>query len=279
MSDQELLSQFALHLQAHKGLSPKTVSAYLSDLRVWMRFLGGGLREATEEQLVAFLDQSRSQELASATVLRRLVAIKLFWQFVHQKRPELALGSRLLQRIPQVLSFEEVERLLAQPDTGELIGARDRAVLELMYACGLRVSEACGLDLHDVGEQQVRVRGKGSKERIVPVAARTVEAVDQYLLLRPVGGKPLFVTLRGQRLDRATVWRRLRFYAGRAGIAKPISPHTLRHSFATHLLDNGADLRVIQELLGHAQIATTDRYTHVSRNRLLSAFDQFHPRP
>jgi integrase/recombinase XerD len=281
--DAQLLSEFALHLQAHKGLSPRTVSAYMSDLRAWQRFVQGGLRQATVEQLVAFLDQGRSEQLAPATLGRRLVALKLFWKHLHRQEPDLVLGQRINQKIPEVLSFQEVEALLAQCDTSCWIGARDRALLELIYACGLRVSEACGLDLHDVGESQVRVRGKGSKERLVPVAQRTIAVLDQYLLQMPQPEKcarqPLFMTVRGERIDRATVWRRLKEYAQAAGLSRSVSPHTLRHSFATHLLDHGADLRVIQELLGHAHIGTTDRYTHVSRSRLTTMFDQFHPRP
>lgn len=283
MTDEALLTQFAIHLQAHKGLSPSTVSSYVSDIRAWSRFLGRSLREASSDDLVAFLDAGRSAKLAPATTMRRLVALKLFWKQVHGVELDLAMSGRLIHRIPDVLTVQEVERILAQPDCASWMGARDRALLELLYACGLRVSEACDLDLHDVGENQVRVRGKGSKERVVPIAARTVAALDQYMLLLPgerrVGRHPLFVTVRGQRMDRATVWRRLKLYAQQASIQKAISPHTLRHSYATHLLDNGADLRIIQELLGHAHIGTTDRYTHVSRNRLLGAFDQFHPRP
>jgi integrase/recombinase XerD len=180
--------------------------------------------------------------------------------------------------IPEVLSQDEVVRLLAAPH-GEAF--RDRAILFVLYASGLRVSELCGLNICDVGEKTVRVRGKGGKDRIVPIAPVAIAAVDLYLTQgRKESGREeaLFVTEKGQRIDRYLVWARIKAYARDAGIAKRISPHTLRHSFATHLLENGADLRIIQEMLGHADIGTTDRYTQVSRSHLHRAFSEFHPR-
>jgi integrase/recombinase XerD len=188
------------------------------------------------------------------------------------------------QLIPEVLSVAEVDALLKAPDVATAAGARDRAVLQVIYACGLRVSEACGLNLQDVGDQIVRVRGKGGKERVVPIAKSAVEAIDDYLTrFRQEGERakhpPLFVSEKGKRIDRILVWKRVKHYAEIAGIRKEISPHTLRHSFATHLLENGADLRVIQEMLGHSNIQTTDRYTHISQRHLAEAFEAFHPRP
>jgi integrase/recombinase XerD len=179
-----------------------------------------------------------------------------------------------------VLSVGEVTALLAQPNPEERIGARDKAMLEVLYASGLRVSELCGLNIQDVGEEAVRVKGKGSKERVVPIAKSALNTVDHYLgKFREDKEGALFLGSQGKRLDRITVWSRVKFYAKKAGITKSISPHTLRHSFATHLLENGADLRVIQEMLGHANIGTTDRYTHISRKHLHEAFERFHPRP
>ena len=173
----------------------------------------------------------------------------------------------------------EVERLLAVPKD-----KRDRAILELLYASGLRVSEVCGLKLYDLDDQFVRVQGKGSKERLVPLGQKALQAVDEYLKhcrdrFESEKQLALFVTKRGNPIDRIGVWHMIKKYAKQAGIVKNISPHTLRHSFATHLLDNGADLRVIQEMLGHASISSTDRYTHISRSRLQESFEQFHPRP
>ena len=155
----------------------------------------------------------------------------------------------------------------------------------MIYASGLRVSEVCGLNLHDVDDTVVKVTGKGGKERIVPIAVQAVAAIDHYLVTfrQHCDGNekepPLFVSENGKRIDRTTVWKRVKFYAKLAKITKEISPHTLRHSFATHLLENGADLRVIQEMLGHSNIATTDRYTHISQRHLTDAFEAFHPRP
>ncbi len=151
----------------------------------------------------------------------------------------------------------------------------------MIYASGLRVSEVCGLNLHDVDDTVVRVKGKGGKERIVPIAASAVAAIDHYLVTFRPDNKdtPLFLSEKGKRIERTLVWKRVKHYAKLAGISKVISPHTLRHSFATHLLENGADLRIIQEMLGHSNIATTDRYTHISQRHLTEAFENFHPRP
>lgn len=190
---------------------------------------------------------------------------------------------KIWQLIPEVLQIEEVDLLLAQPQREDRIGARDKAMLELLYATGMRVSELCALRLNDLSDTFVKVRGKGKKERIVPVGKKAIAAVDHYLLhfrgeIR-AETDPLFITSRGNPVDRMTVWKQVKMYAEKAGIAKSISPHTLRHSFATHLLEGGADLRLIQDMLGHEDIGTTDRYTHVSGGRLRAAFKAFHPRP
>ena len=223
---------------------------------------------------------------ATTSIYRTLMALRVFFRFLKregyvEKDPTALLESpKIWQLIPEVLTAEEVERLLKAPGEGEE-EARDRAVLETLYATGIRVSELCNLDIHDVGENTVRVLGKGGKERIVPIGEEAIAAIDTYLgNYRHEKGdhRPLFVTKKGRRMNRVTVWKKVKFYARSVGIEKEISPHTLRHSFATHLLDNGADLRVIQEMLGHADIGTTDRYTHLSKKRLFDAFDTFHPR-
>jgi integrase/recombinase XerD len=195
--------------------------------------------------------------------------------------PTIYLESpKIWQLIPEVLTQEEVSRLLEAPDKESAEGVRDGAILQVIYASGLRVSELCQLNIGDLSDEQVRVVGKGRKERIVPIAKSAVAAVDEYLVrFRQEGDGPLFLSRRGKRIDRITVWERVKFYAKKVGITKVISPHTLRHSFATHLLENGADLRLIQEMLGHANVGTTDRYTHVSHKHLHDAFAKFHPRP
>ncbi len=189
---------------------------------------------------------------------------------------------KMWQLIPEVLEMEEVDALLKQPNPEDPMGARDAAILELLYATGMRVSELCSLRLQDLSDSFVKVRGKGKKERLIPVGKKAICAVDHYLLHfrkeKEETDAPLFVSLKGKPIDRVTVWRQIRRYARLAKIVKPISPHTLRHSFATHLLENGADLRLIQEMLGHEDIGTTDRYTHVSGRRLRDAFHKFHPR-
>ncbi|MBI3900993.1 MAG: tyrosine-type recombinase/integrase [Chlamydiia bacterium] len=190
---------------------------------------------------------------------------------------------KVWQWIPEVLSVEEVEALLEMPQEMNFIEMRDKAMLELLYATGMRVSELCQCEIGDVGDGFVKVRGKGRKERLIPVGKKAIEAIDLFLLhfRGDVVGKetPLFITKRGKRIDRIAVWERVKFWTEQAGIKKKVSPHTLRHSFATHLLERGADLRVIQELLGHEDIGTTDRYTHMRSDLIKKSFDAFHPRP
>ena len=182
-----------------------------------------------------------------------------------------------------LLQIDEIDLLLGQPGGEDPIGVRDKAILELMYATGMRVSELCSLCINDLSDTFVKVRGKGKKERIIPVGKKAIEAVDRYLMeyrgKAVEEGSPLFISSRGRRIDRMTVWKQVKMYAKKAGIRKKVSPHTLRHSFATHLLEGGADLRLIQDMLGHEDIGTTDLYTHVSSSRMHQAFRDFHPRP
>ena len=279
------LHSFLLYLAAERGLSPNTLSAYERDIQKFLEF--SPPQETSQKNIVDWLEKLKKEGAASASISRALMALKVFFRFckrenIVEKNPTQFLDSpKLWQLIPEVLSNTEVERLLASPDKETNAGSRDRAILELLYSSGLRVSELCGLNLHDVDDTFVRVLGKGSKERVVPVGKAAIEAIDHYLLHhRPeaTGEKePLFLNSRGKRMDRSIIWRRIKDYAKEAGIAKNISPHTLRHSFATHLLDGGADLRVIQEMMGHATINSTDRYTHISRSKLSNAFHTFHP--
>ncbi|MFI5335004.1 MAG: site-specific tyrosine recombinase XerD, partial [Chlamydiales bacterium] len=274
---------------SERGLARNTLLAYERDLQLFCQRLGRmDLTETREEDLIGFLGYLRESLYATSSIARMLVAIKVFFRFLKrekkiEKNIALYLDSpKLWQLIPEVLTLDEVGALLQAPSTDTFIGARDRAILEVLYASGLRVSEVCGMNITDLDDAFVRVKGKGGKERLVPIAKIAVDAVDQYLLnFRKAEGEEeaLFVTSRGNRIERQEVWRRIKLYAKNAGITKKISPHTLRHSFATHLLENGADLRVIQEMLGHASISTTDRYTHISQKHLQEAFKAFHPRP
>lgn len=287
------IAEFLTYLAAEKGLTPNSIEAYHRDTAAFADFLKGqgvdSFAALDHRQIVQFLSQMKASNYASASICRALIAIKVLCRFLKREQvtaTNVALyleTPKLWQLIPEVLSCEEVEKLLAQPNIQTLEGARDRALIEVLYASGLRVSEVCGLRLYDVDETFVRVMGKGRKERLVPIGKRALDCVDYYLMhFRCLSDSKkqeiLFVSKRGQPLDRILVWRMIKRYAKGAGITKSISPHTLRHSFATHLLDNGADLRVIQEMLGHASISSTDRYTHVSRTRLQEAFQTFHPR-
>ncbi len=286
------VEDFLDYTSAERGLSPHTVEAYGRDLQRFVGYLdlqGVDKCNGVEQcHILGFLELQHESERASATICRMMVVMKVFFAFL--KREKVLTGDKILnfdapkiwQLIPEVLTISEVEDLLEQPDASGAIGSRDRAILELLYATGIRVSELCQLGLQDVDDEYVRVMGKGQRERLVPVGSKAMEAVDAYLLHYREGcagdDKALFVTKRGKRIDRVGVWKRVKYYLKGAGIAKNVSPHTLRHSFATHLLENGADLRLIQEMLGHASIATTDRYTHISNKRLQAAFKNFHPR-
>ncbi len=284
------LEEFVAYLRSEKGVSPHTVEGYSRDVNGFADFLQkqGILTpsKVTQEALISYLSLLKSKNYASSSLSRALIAIKVFFRFL--KREQIiekditqALESpKVWQLIPEVLTLEEIESLLKQPDTAHFTGARDKALIEVLYASGLRVSELCGLKINDVDDTYVRVLGKGGRERLVPLGKKAIEAIDSYLVTfrDQFEGDYLFVTQRGKPLDRTAVWKLIKGYGKSAGITKNISPHTLRHCFATHLLDNGADLRVIQEMLGHANIATTDRYTHVSPARLKEAFSKFHPR-
>jgi integrase/recombinase XerD len=283
---QQAIHDFLIYLGAEKGLSPHTLESYGRDLQGLRTFIGQRPIEGLKaEDVIAYFEHLKGRGGASSSLCRAVVAVKVFFRFLKRERridhnPTAFLESpKMWQLIPEVMTIDEVTRFLEAPARDDFVGERDRALFHLMYAAGLRVSEVCQLNVGDVCDDHVRVRGKGGKERIVPVASVAVEVIDHFLLhFRREGDGALFITLRGARMSRIAVWQRVKYYADKAGIIRCISPHTLRHSFATHLLENGADLRVIQELLGHAHIATTDRYTHISRKHLHEAFEKFHPK-
>lgn len=285
-----LKDDFLDYIRSEKGLSPHTVEAYGRDIAAFAQYLViKDWKQVTPENILGFLGFLKSRNYASSTICRMLVAVKVFFRFLKKEGTiSLDLGRyfdtpKIWQLIPEVLTTDEVEALLQQPKSEDALGSRDKAILELLYATGMRVSELCALRIQDLSDTFVKVKGKGKKERIIPVGKKAIEAVDHYLLHFRGNVQeeeaPLFVSSRGKRVDRVTVWNRVKSYAKSAGILKSISPHTLRHSFATHLLENGADLRLIQDMLGHEDIGTTDRYTHVTGNRLKTAFQNFHPRP
>ncbi|WP_407928949.1 site-specific tyrosine recombinase XerD [Heliobacterium mobile] len=286
---------FLTHLAVERGLSVNTIEAYrrdLDDLSAFLRAQGSkDSEEINRNDLVAYLYHVHKRGLSPATRARRLAAIKGFFAFLleeglQQEDPtELIDGPRLHRPLPDVLNVEEVIALLETPPR-TTVGLRDKAMLETMYACGLRVSELVGLTLDqvrlDIGF--VRVVGKGAKERIVPLGSHARQAIEEYLeksrgkLLGQTGEKHLFVNQRGKALTRQGFWKILKAYVEQAGILKDVTPHTLRHSFATHLLTNGADLRAVQEMLGHADISTTQIYTHLTTGRIREVYDRSHPR-
>jgi len=289
----EGLADFISYIASEKGASPNTIEAYGRDLRSLIGKLKTrsikSFQDVTPEHLIAFISDLKSADYAPASIARGLIAIKVLFKFLKREgivKENTALfldTPKLWQTIPTILSVDEIDTLLAQPDVSHPIGLRDRAILELLYSSGLRVSELCNLLIYSVDDQYVRVFGKGRKERLVPLGKKALEAVDNYLtharcLYDSKVEQHLFLTRQGKPIDRIGVWKMVKKYASKANLHKTISPHTFRHSFATHLLDNGADLRIIQEMLGHAHISSTDRYTHVSSAQLQNAFQRCHRR-
>jgi integrase/recombinase XerD len=293
---EQLVDAFLDHLAVERGLAENTRLAYRADLEQFTEFLRQqGIQQlncAQRQHITDYLLRRRKGGLSARSVSRHLAAIRMFCRFLYREK---LLGADITQTIdspklwrtlPRTLDYGEVERLLAAPDVRTKLGLRDRAMLEFMYATGLRVSEVAGLKLSDINYDAgfVRSIGKGNKERIVPVGKQAIEWVQRYirearsLFARADGMAEVFVSTRGKPLSRKTIWRLIKKHAGAAGIAKNIMPHALRHSFATHLLDNGGDLRVIQEMLGHADISTTQVYTHVDQQRLKETHYRYHPR-
>ena len=283
----EELDQFCLYLASEKGLSKNTISAYRSDLLKF--FLGistSDLSCINTKTCTAFLGTLKDAGYASSSICRALISIRVFYRFLvregYVESSNVILDTpKVWQLIPDVLCEQEVNQILESLDQNSSLGMRDFAILELLYTSGMRVSELCQLNVSDVGEREIRVVGKGGKERIIPILERTSISLEIYLRTQKsvYQKRPLFLTKRGNRISRSDIWWICKSRAKGAEILKNVSPHTFRHSYATHLLEKGADLRVIQELLGHASIGTTERYTHVSKGRLQSSFEKFHPRP
>lgn len=293
---ESLIQEFIDYLGHEKGLATNTLESYSRDLKQYYGFLSEdadeSLESASQATIVAYLMYLRKQGKATATIARRLAALKAFYQFLVKenyvsKDPTNELSSPKLERkLPKVLTVAEVERLLNQPDQKTLNGKRDKAMLEVLYATGIRASELVNLNVDDVDLQEgfVRCMGKGSKERVVPLGEMAKKALSLYIsevrpkLLTDLNDKALFLNHHGKRLTRQGFWKIVKKYAQAAQIKKEITPHTLRHSFATHLLENGADIRAVQEMLGHSDISTTQIYTHVTKERLKDVYAKTHPR-
>jgi len=279
-----------------KGLSNNTLSSYRRDLRQfddWLRnHRHSSLTQATRESLQAYLGARLQQGMSPRSTARFLSCVRGYYHFFLREGklevdPTLDIESpRLGRPLPKVLSEVEVDRLLQAPNLDDAIEMRDRTMLELLYACGLRVTELTSLQLVQISMNQgvVRVFGKGSKERLVPVGDEALQWLQRYLagsrgeLLNGIPSDVVFPSRRGLQMTRQTFWYRIKIYAQRAGITKHLSPHTLRHAFATHLLNHGADLRVVQMLLGHSDLSTTQIYTHVAQQRMQELHERHHPR-
>ncbi|WP_018865718.1 MULTISPECIES: site-specific tyrosine recombinase XerD [unclassified Thioalkalivibrio] len=290
------LDRFLDELWAVEGLSDHTLSAYRRDLEGlahWLEPRGASLESARAADLLGYVSARMQAGARPKSITRALSSIRRFYRYlVHQGEreddPSAGIESpRAGRPLPDSLSEAQVEALLRAPDIDDAVGLRDRAMLELMYATGLRVSELVGLEQSEVNSRQgvVRITGKGDKERLIPLGEEAAHWLARYQReARPdlMDGHPpseaVFVTRRGGGLTRQAFWYRIKAHARRAGIESPLSPHTLRHAFATHLLDHGADLRVVQMLLGHSSLSTTQIYTHVARARLQSLHAEHHPR-
>ncbi|MBM3859778.1 MAG: site-specific tyrosine recombinase XerD [Verrucomicrobia bacterium] len=294
---QHLVDAFLDHLAIERGSADNTRLAYTADLARFTAFLQHhGITQINALQrrhITEYLMHQRKRGLSARSVARHLAAVRMFCRYLYREKllanevTQLIDTPKLWQRLPHTLSYDEVDRLLAVPPPHTKLGLRDKAMLELMYATGLRVTEAATLKINDINQEAgfLRALGKGSKERIVPVGKQAIEWLRRYLTeARPHFGKTppargeVFLSTRGTPLSRKTIWHHIKKYTRAAGITKNITPHTLRHSFATHLLENGGDLRVIQEMLGHADISTTQIYTHVDQGRLKDTHYRYHPR-
>ena len=312
----EFIDSFLNYLSVERGLSRNTIVSYQGDLNAYINFLMSRhidtLSKITKDDIINFMLYQKDKGLSANSIARRLAAIKVFHRFLVRERilksdvTSLIESPRLWKKIPQTLSLNEVDALLNQPNTRDRRGVRDRAILETLYATGMRVSEAVNLKVDnlnlDIGF--LRCIGKGNKERIIPLGKKAVISLKRYLgiarpqLLNPVRNtkaikaeskisngikrkeaETLFLNRFGKKISRQSLWKMVKRYALQARIKKPMRPHILRHSFATHLLERGADLRSVQEMLGHADISTTQIYTHINKERLKTIHRMFHPRP
>ena len=292
----ESVESFLAWLELERGLSRNTITAYAHDLAHFSQFLKqqkvSGWDQVDESVISAWNEHLGQSEYARSSQARKLSAVRMLARhLVHEgvrkdDFTELVAAPKLSRKLPEVLTYKELQRLLEAPNTATPYGLRDRAILELFYSSGLRVSELCEVLLQSVNldEGYIRVFGKGSKERIAPIGSAAVAAVKNYLaggrphFVKAKTGSELFLSQQGRAISRKMVWVMIRQHAAKAGIKKPIKPHLLRHSFATHLLEGGADLRVIQEMLGHSDISTTQIYTSVQANRLADEHALYHPR-
>ena len=289
-----LIADFSHYLNVERGLAKATQTSYQQDLITFSAWLAARKRRTFPEEfstIQSFLKEQNATK-APASVSRMISALRKFYRFLLREGaisadPMTKIDTpKRAQHLPATLSSQEVDALMAKPDTDKPLGLRDRAIFELMYATGLRVSEVVDLRLDQLhlAMNLLQVTGKGDKERLVPISPQATQWVDRYLqearpkLLKRVQPKNVFVNFHGGPMTRQGIWKNLKAYIASIGIEKDVTPHTLRHSFATRLLENGADLRVVQELLGHSDISTTQIYTHLSNQHLVAVYHKTHPR-
>lgn len=291
-----LVEQFLDYLSIERGLSQNTIKSYKQDLAKFIGYLDSrgikNVKNVKRLNISKYLYFLKDKELSSSSISHNLVAIKVFFRFLITERllaedvASVLESPRLTRCLPEVLNMSEVTKMLEAPDNRNMMGQRDKAALELMYATGMRVTELSTLTLENVNLDMgfIRCMGKGGKERIIPIGKEAKNAVSRYLakarakLSGRSQDKHLFLSRLGKKISRQSFWKMLKKYARLAGIKRNITPHTLRHSFATHLLEKGADLRSVQEMLGHADISTTQLYTHIDKTRLKGIHKKFHPR-
>lgn len=294
---EEFIKEFMDYLSVERGLSKNTLESYGRDLNKYAKYLKkkgiNDLERVRRPDIQDFMMGLKDDKLNASSIARNLVAIKIFHRYLTSQRllkedvTSVIETPKLWKTLPDVLDLKEVEAILENPNTRLKQGLRDKAALELMYATGMRVSELVNLKLTDLHMEMgfVRCLGKGQKERVIPVGSKAKEALQKYIekarpkFLKQKESKSLFLTRLGRPMSRQTFWMVIKHYVRAARIKKRVTPHTLRHSFATHLLQNGADLRIVQELLGHANISTTQIYTHINKERLKQIHQKFHPRP
>jgi integrase/recombinase XerD len=286
------VQSFLNYCRVEKGLAVNSLSSYALDLQKLTAYTTKPVRDLDEADLNGYIEFLYGNSLSPRSIARHITTLRNFYRFlltegeVDRDPTERLTPPRQWTTLPKYLNREEVDRLLAAPELAKPAGSRDRAMLELLYATGLRVSELCGLELSAVQREAgvLRVTGKGNKQRMVPFGEAAGEAIDQYLktgrpgLLKGRASRFLFVTARGTEMCRQSFWKLLREFGWKAGITRKLTPHVIRHSFATHLVEGGADLRSVQIMLGHADISTTQVYTHVAQRRLRETVDQHHPR-
>lgn len=291
------LKEYLAVLKLERNLSANTLSSYKNDITTFLNFIKekklSDWSQVDAQVLVEFFKLLKESGLTSTSAARYHSSVKGFFSYLHQNNyiktnPAVKINPpRLSRKLPSVLTFNEIDKILEAPDTSDKLGLRDKAILEVLYACGLRVSELISLKISDLylNDDVIRVFGKGSKERLVPIGRSAVKWIEKYLTQsRPLLEKKLksenfvFLNTRGTKISRMGIWKMIDFYSKQAGIKKEVHPHTFRHSFATHLIEGGADLRAVQEMLGHSDISTTQIYTHIDRDYIKQMHKDFHPR-